>query len=308
MSREHHWWPVALQSYWADEHGDVSWIDPSGEIHKKKFSKRKIARKSHGHTFLRDTFWKTNYESEFSHADNSVHDVLKRLNDVIKICLENDEVKKQSVNFNEQKCNIRKFCGFTCFEESFFRSLIDLVCSLALRSPNTRADFETFPTLLGLPSSEEVGKMNMSKNYKLAKRLAYVDIVGTEYITLLFSNKRTFMFGDGICHNLAIGYGSLQGQALIAMTPWLAIHLHCAPQKRGDENCAILLATENQVQHLNHVIQIYSKEYLFFYDYPPILSTEYRRRQFLRHDHSQDPLLRKIREIPILGTSASWIW
>ena len=63
-SREHHWWPVALQAYWTDSRGNVSWIDPGGKIQKKKAKNRKIAKKSHGHSLFRGSDWETNFEKE----------------------------------------------------------------------------------------------------------------------------------------------------------------------------------------------------------------------------------------------------
>jgi hypothetical protein len=71
-SREHHWWPVTLQKYWADRNGDVSWITPDGVVHQKRVKNRKIAYKSHGHTMLKGRGgWETNFEAEFATSDNS---------------------------------------------------------------------------------------------------------------------------------------------------------------------------------------------------------------------------------------------
>lgn len=41
-SREHHWWPVALQKYWMDKNGDVSWVDPEGMVQKKRVKIEKL--------------------------------------------------------------------------------------------------------------------------------------------------------------------------------------------------------------------------------------------------------------------------
>jgi len=76
--RNHHWWPVGLQSYWADRNGDVSWIEPDGKTEKKRSARRKIGFKIHGHTLLRGTVWESNFEDEFD-IDNEVHKVIPAL-------------------------------------------------------------------------------------------------------------------------------------------------------------------------------------------------------------------------------------
>lgn len=78
-SRNHHWWPVALQSYWADDNGDVSWIEPDGTIRKKQFKNRKIARKIHGHTMMRGGgVWETNFEGFFE-IDAKIHEIISAI-------------------------------------------------------------------------------------------------------------------------------------------------------------------------------------------------------------------------------------
>jgi hypothetical protein len=78
-SKNHHWWPVGLQSYWADKNGDVSWIEPDGIVDKKKSENRRIGFKRHGHTLFRGGAWGgSNFEGEFD-IDSKVHQIVEHL-------------------------------------------------------------------------------------------------------------------------------------------------------------------------------------------------------------------------------------
>lgn len=81
QSKNHHWWPVGLQSYWTDRTGNVSWIEPSGKISKKKADNRKIGFKIHGHTISRGSGLESNFESEFD-IDDEVHRIIGALNEL----------------------------------------------------------------------------------------------------------------------------------------------------------------------------------------------------------------------------------
>src|SRR5690349_502239 len=74
-SKNHHWWPVGLQSYWTDKAGDVSWIEPSGAVGRKRAANRKIGHKIHGHTLFKGSDWEHKFEDEFD-VDNEVHNTI----------------------------------------------------------------------------------------------------------------------------------------------------------------------------------------------------------------------------------------
>ena len=78
-SKNHHWWPVALQTSWANSEGDVCWIDPSGTIFRKRAENRKIGFMRYGHTIFRGRgVLESNFESEFD-IDNQVHLIIAAL-------------------------------------------------------------------------------------------------------------------------------------------------------------------------------------------------------------------------------------
>jgi hypothetical protein len=60
---------------------------------------------------------------------------------------------------------------------------------------------------------------------------------------------------------------------------------------RSNRNCAAIRATRAMIERANGIIQIYSKEQLFFLGNPPKLTAEFKRGEFLQHATFTDPLL-----------------
>ena len=75
-SREHHWWPVGLQKYWADKAGNINILGPDGSVVSKRYKNRKVGKKSHGHSMMRGSAWETNFEKDFENADQSVDEII----------------------------------------------------------------------------------------------------------------------------------------------------------------------------------------------------------------------------------------
>lgn len=239
-SREHHWWPVALQTYWADRNGDVSWIDPEGHIEKKKAKNRKIAYKSHGHTLLKGSGWETNFEGEFASADDQVHKAIEGVKKLKPLGAALPEFFTLMKLFLKRDRHLRDMCKFYRLDESTHRSLLLLLFSVLIRSPGNRNRYESYSTLMGLPQDEEVGKANMRQTYLAAKEIIDTGYLSHHYFILIHSPWKSFVFGDGSLDWLT---GSLlarriDGKALLPLTPNTCLYF-CTPRStRAGMNCA----------------------------------------------------------------------
>lgn len=265
-SKEHHWWPVGLQSYWADENGDVSWITPDGSINKKRYRNRKIGQKIRGHTLLRSGRWKTNFEDEFS-IDSKVHDIVEALLSLSPDGFQPLEMEK----------------GF--IEDQLSRDLQLFVMSLLIRSPSSRHRYELYPTMVGLPPNEDVGKANMNQSYRLARKICETGIISNRHYTLLSSAEPHFIYGDGCLDWISASLLAqrISGRALIALTPHLCLYINTPTVMRINRNYASIRATPSMVARANRISQIYSKEKLFFLGDVPKLDRDFRRGEFLQH-------------------------
>lgn len=297
-SKNHHWWPVGLQKYWADRRGDVSWIEPSGIVDKKRSTNRKIGFKIHGHTIFRGTGWESNFEKEFD-IDNEVHNIVSALEGLkpfgrspkeffllIKLLLKKDR-------------SLRDMCNFYQLDEDLHRNLLLLINSLLIRSPANRSRYEGYPKLMGLPPDEEVGKANMAQNYRIAKKLCRNGFVSNQYFVLLHSPLKKFIFGDGSLDWLTSGLvaNRINGRALLPLTPHLCVYF-CTPMSmRSTPNCASISVAPWMVDWINDISQIYSRDKLFFLGKPPKLTEAFRQHQFLEHKDKTDILVDMLDEI-----------
>lgn len=298
-SKNHHWWPVGLQSYWSDENGDVSWIDPDGNTDKKKSVKRKIGFKIHGHTLFRGDVWgETNFEDEFD-IDNEVHRVVDNLEALKPLGQPFSKFESWWKSIRKKDRVLTETCAKHHIEDQASRDVLLLLYSLLIRSPSYRSKYENFPAQFGLPVSENVGKANMRQSYLLAKKLCQKGLMTNRFFVILHSDHSRFICGDGYLDWLS---GSLQanqvsGRALIPLTPHLCIYI-CTPiAMRTNRNCAAIRAAPWMVERVNEITQVYSRDRLFFLGRKPRLTDDFLKRQFLEHSNYRVDLLDQLDEI-----------
>jgi len=299
-SREHHWWPVGLQKkFWTDRHGTLSWIDPDGKIHSKKAKRRKVAKKSHGHTVFRQTVWEHSFEDDFASTDDQATRIVQALLDLKPLGRTPAEFFRMMRLFLKPDRKLKDLSRFYKIDESLHRSALLLIYSLLIRSPANRYRYERFPELVGLPPNEDVGKGNMSQDFRIAKELCEGGLISNQYFVLMHSPLKKYIFGDGSLDWLTPNLTAFRvdGRALVPLTPNLCIYI-CTPRVMPvSPNCASLTAAPRMVERVNEIIQTYSQDYLFFRGKPPHLTENFRQRQFLEHKKRTDVLLDTLDEL-----------
>lgn len=298
QSRNHHWWPVGLQSYWADKAGDVSWVKPDGKVEKKRAANRKIGLKIHGHTIFRGSDWESNFESEFD-IDNDVHAIISALQDLKPFGRNISEFFTLFYRYFKKKRSIKDMCKLYHLEEINHRKILLLLCSLLIRSPASRSRYEDYPKIFGLPSDEDTGKANMVQNYRIAKRLCQRGPILNQYFVILHSPLKKFVFGDGSLDWLTSGLvaNRISGKALITLTPHLCVYFCTPTLMRTSSNCASLSVAPWMVDWVNEITQIYSRDKIFFSGKVPKLTDAFRQGQFLEHKKKTDALIDMLDEI-----------
>lgn len=297
-SKKHHWWPVSLQQYWADWREEISWIQPDGEIQKKRPANRKIGYKRYGHTMYRGTVWESNFESEFD-IDNEVHRIVEGIRDIKPFGRTPSELYKLIKLFGRKDRTLRDMCKFYQLDEKLHRNLLLLIQSLLIRSPASRSRYERYPSIIGLPPNEDVGKGNMLQSYRIAKKLCQTGYHSNQYFVLLHSPLKKFVFGDGALDWItsSLVANRIDGRALLPITPHICVYF-CTPMfMRTTPNCASLIAPPWMVDWVNQITQIYSKEQIFFLGRPPKLIDAFQQRQFLEHREKTDGLIDMLDEI-----------
>lgn len=284
-SRDHHWWPVGLQSYWSDPEGYLSWIEPNGKIDKKKSANRKIGFKAHGHTLFRgEPWWESNFEDEFD-IDNEVHKLVSIVRDLSPGGVRRSKFSSAIQSLRQQDRDLSKFVKVHHIEERSSRELLLFLMSLVIRSPSYRWTYENFPARFGLPINENIGKANMRQSYLLAKKLCQQGVMTNRAFVVLHSDHERFISGDGY---LDLMTGSLQasridGRIVVPLTPNICIYV-CTPMAmRTDRNCYAVRVPPWVVKQINQITQVYSRDRLFYLGKPPALTAEFEKRQFLQY-------------------------
>ncbi len=297
-SKKHHWWPVALQSHWDDHNGNVCWIEPDGKIGKVKSANRKIGLKFHGHTIFQGTQFVTNFESEFD-IDDKIHSVIKSLQALKPIGTSVSDFAYLIKKLFKRDRDLRDICRFYDLDQELHRDLLLLIMSLLIRSPANRFRYESYPGLIGLPPNEEVGKMNMMNAYRSAKDTCLYGSLSNQYFVILRAGFGNFICGDGALDWLSANVNgrSLNGRALIPLTPRICIYF-CTPMSmRSSPNCAVLNAAPWMVDWINDITQTYSKDQLFYRYQRPKLTEAFKRGEFLAHGKRSDALLDMLDEL-----------
>lgn len=299
QSRDHHWWPVALQSYWTDRDGYLSWTDSAGVVEKKKPKNRKIALRAHGHTIHKGSVWELNFEGEFGDIDNKVHMLIEVLQGLKPLGAKFQDIWAIILLVVNKNRSASDFAKFYKIEPKIHSSLLLLILSILIRSPKSRNLFERYSELLGLPSNESVGKANMQQAYSSAKKLCASARCEKYFFVVLHSQFKKFNFGDGsldlITSSLSSNWAT--GKTLIPLTPKICVYAYAPSVMPRNVNCAVIAAPAWMVDRINSITQIYSRDRVFFLGKKPTLEPSFTRKEFLVHDVEYDGLLRILESV-----------
>lgn len=272
---------------------------PNGDFGKKRVKNRKVGYKSHGHTIFKGTDWESSFEGEFQRPDDAVARVIPHLMELKPFGRTPREFFKMIRMIFKADLQMKSICNYYHLDEETHRNLLLIIFSILIRSPSSRSQFESYPKMVGLPPDEEIGKMNMAQNYRLVRRRCESGLLSNQYFILIHSPLKKFIFGDGHLDWLTTGSlnGSIQGRAILPLTPHLAVYI-CTPRSmRTKPNCASFSAAPWIVDWINELTQIYSKNQLFYLGRPPKLTDAFIKGEHLVHKKKTDALIDKLDEI-----------
>ena len=264
-----------------DKNGDVSWIDPDGALGKKKAKNRKIGYRRHGHTIAPNANGEYNFEDEFA-VDGKIHHVIKQLEDLKPFGSKLVDVFRLVRYIFKQPRNFMDICSSYSLDYTLRKDAVLLVHSIIMRSPQTTSSMCEYPELFGLPTSEDVGKINLLQNYSSFRKSLSPSKLSNVHILLIHSASGRFVFGDGCFQSLSSVYGGqmILGRAILALTPNLCVYL-CAPLTiLSSSNCTSICAPAQMISEINELTQIYSKNRIFFRGKIPKTTPEFQSAEF----------------------------
>lgn len=299
-SKNHHWWPVALQKEWQDKNGKVSWITPEGKVESKMVHNRNVGKKRYGHTSLRNTDFEYNFEPLFDDVDNSIPETVCALKKIQPLGKNPTEVSQILSLLFKKNRGLEDLCKYHNLDEELHRNLLKLIFSILIRSPAYRDCYERFPMQFGLQASEEVGKGNMQKDYNIASGLCDRSSLHCQSFVIIHAPPfKSFLFGDGNldCLTGMLAVNRISGKALICLTPKICVFFCTPTTMQSNKRCASFTAANWQVDAINSLVQIYSKTQLFFIGRPPTLNESFKQKMFLQHKIHSDSFLDSLQNL-----------
>lgn len=300
-SERHHWWPECVSIHWADEKGGVHWLLPSGEVKRARPKSFGVIGNGHfiklGNRPSEITPWDQNFETVFQKADDqfpAVIDWLKALNFEHRF----DQTPRQ------------RFIAQPSSQEAFGQ-MVESLTSLAIRSPMTREACVSLAERLRGPLPEWERNRLITTNMRDMHNRA-IRIFGTRgKATVIWSPDRELIYGDGFFHNLTSPSGlPTSPEMLVPITPCLAV-LYAIPTKYMDEpRLSTFVVDANEAERLNHVVQIYSHDKLFYRSECPKITEEYRadeHRRFSSPGHIIDQMIHDMPGVPDRETSFDFL-
>lgn len=300
-SERHHWWPECISKRWADERGGVHWLLPSGEERCARPESFGVIGNGHfiklGRKPGESTPWDQNFEPIFHQADDRFPAVIDWLEGLrFEPCMG----QQRRSRFLPQPSS-----------DDLFGQMVESLVSLAIRSPMTRESCvplaEHFRGPLAGRERNSLIALNMRDMHTRAVRA--LDVCGKA--TAIWSPERELVFGDGFFHNLNSLCGPPHSPRILApLTPRLAV-LYASPMRYMVEpRLSTLVIGAGEADALNHVVQIYACDKLYYRSEKPVLADEYRAGKHLRFSgpgHLIEEMIHSMPGVPDRDTSMDFL-
>jgi hypothetical protein len=287
--KRHHWWPECVSKHWADAEGGVHWILPTGEIRKIRPASLGVIGNGHSIRFgdgNEPTPWDVNFEAEFQQADDHFPDLIRWL----------DTLDRSEPPFEAPRA--KRFFPQT-IDDDQLNALIECVVSLAVRSPMHRARAVALAEEHRGPLPERERNVLIGANMQRVQSAATKSLSGGGKAVVIFSPEREFIFGDGFFHNIfPPGDRILSPKILAPITPWMSILFTRPSSYHINPRLCTLTLNQRETDELNHAVQVYAKDKLFYRSEKPALSESYKASEHRVFANDRNSVDRLIFDIP----------
>lgn len=277
-SERHHWWPECVSDFWKDDEGQTHWIWPDGTI--KRMPPKNLGVIGNGHHIKlgnngESTPWDECFEPVFQKADANFPAVINWLDGLDRVA--RPDACDQTSRFLAQPCT-----------DEMIGPLVECLVSLAVRSPMSREAAVGVAEHLRGPLPERERNALIGLNLRGNQRRA-ADSIGTRgRYAVIFSPDREFVFGDGFFHNITGTNPPLRPCILAPVTPRITVLMARPMRYKEKPRLVTLVISASEAEAFNQVVQIYSKDKLFYRSEQPVLVDEYRRNE---HRHFSGPCI-----------------
>lgn len=301
-SKRHHWWPSAISGYWADGRGMVTQVLAGGKA--VTGAPWTFGHDKHTHNIRFSGPWNSSFESMYGKADNSAGTIIDWLS---------------TLDARRENCS----GGFSerLLAQPMTRErrglLAEVLASLIVRSPLMRHRIarrvegarDAFPSL-DITADTSIVAANMQPLLAAFTRRMQV----TGKFAVLLSEDRELIFGDGFFSTFPTnGHVSGFHRCIIPITPSMAV-LYTSPF-RYVSNCelATMMLRSDEVDFLNLLVQVYSRDRIFYRSDRPVIHDAFMARQHMQltgHSNAElDWLFRAVADFadrPLAPSQIAW--
>lgn len=274
-SARHHWWPECLSEHWADAEGFVHRLRPNGEI--KRIPPARLGAIGNAHlirlarTRGAETPWDENFEHQFDRADSAFPNLIRWLESLQRI--ENAVGTELEGRFTTQSAS-----------DADLTMLTECVISLAVRSPMNRASAIALADRLrgSVPEPERSALIGL--NMRETQRAASDAIGARAKFVVVYSPHLEFIFGDGFFNNVRSPINGIFLPRIFApLTPNIAVLIAKSRAYTTEPKLTTFVATATETDAFNEVVQVYSRDSVFFRRDEPQMSEHYRSSKHLMY-------------------------
>lgn len=235
------------------------------------------------------SYWDTSFEAEFQRADDNFPRIIEWL----------DSLKRCDPPF-ERPISSRLVTNPVT--DTQFADMIECLVSLAARSPMHREKGVAMAEYLRGPLPERERNSLIGANIQRALRNAVKNLDADGKAMVIYSPEREFIFGDGFFQNLTPdGNHWHDPKLLVPLTPWMSV-LFVRPMSYVIEpRLVTLVANVNETDVLNHIVQAYACDMLFYRSERPHIYEEFtcgERMYFINNRNPVDELTHNIPGVP----------
>ncbi|HET9132600.1 MAG TPA: hypothetical protein VFO86_16725, partial [Terriglobia bacterium] len=233
-----------------------------------------------------ESVWDTEFESEFQQADNWFPALIDWLLSLGRPDLPSSDGPTP------------KFCPQHASDDQL-AMITECLVSLAVRSPLNRNMAVSLAEMVRGDLPERQRNALIGANMRGTQRKV-ADSIGCEAkFAVIFSPECELIFGDGFFHNVRSPVHSVFDLKVLApITPNLAVALTRPIQYRVEPKLVTTVVTKAQADILNHAVQVYARDALFYRSDPPVIDDAFRQGRHSEYSHPDNPIDSLLRQIP----------
>lgn len=230
-----------------------------------------------GRTPGESTGWDTSFEDEFDAADSNFPTLITWIEALERQMLLGQDLRSR---FMPQEAS-----------DDQLRMLTESVVSLAIRSPMNREASVCLAEQLRGPLPERERNALIGANMQRSQRLVADSIGARGKFAVLYSIGQEFIFGDGFFSNVqGVVNPPISPRILVPITPTISVMISRPIAFTSQPRLVTMVLTDDEVERCNHVVQVYSRDALFYRNHRPVLNEAFRSREHQRYASPENPI------------------